>query len=787
MKSTAKLWYTSPAEKWVEALPLGNGRIGAMVFGGIREEKLQLNEDTLWSGYPRQYKMPNAPEAIKQAQQLVRENKLSEAQKLIEKEVTCHFSQAYMPLGNMNIRFMELFGEISNYRRELDIETGVHKVEFDCAGVHYVREMFISHPDQAMVLKMTASRPGCISFDMDIDSPLRMLEESCIETDGGVVTMTRAICPSNADPHYIGTGDPITYEILPEKKGVRFCSLAQTTFVGGDGGKGDCRACVREADEAEIRFFVRTSYNGYDKQPETEGKNPEADVDIDRKAALTLSYDELKQRHVDDFAAIMNRCDFHLETEKTDLPTIDRLRAFRENPEDPALYELLFQYGRYLTVSASRPGTQATNLQGIWNDSMLPPWSSNYTININTEMNYWPSEPANLSEMTGPLFDLIEGIHQTGKQTAKDFYGARGSVAHHNTDLWRHSTPVGLQREGSMVWAYWPMSLGWMSRHLVDHFLYTNDTDFLREKAMPVLRDAALFYCDALQDDGRGYLSISPATSPENNFLFNGEKVSGAANATMQDAIIKEVFANYLKGLEILGMEDDLADMIREKNAQIRPYTIGSKGQLLEWTEEYEEPEPHHRHLSHLYPFHPGTQITEKTPELRDAVRKTLELRGDDGTGWSLGWKINMWARMNDGDHALELIKMQLRLVGDSDIIYVKGGGTYPNMFDAHPPFQIDGNYGATAGICEMMLRSRAEDDQYTVDLLPALPASWADGEITGLKTMGGLTVDIRFEGGKLAEAKIKAEQAPFRPVAVRYAGATLAVVDSPCDLTLQA
>ena len=794
MKSTSKLWYTEPAQQWVEALPIGNGRIGAMVFGGVQEEKLALNEDTLWSGHPRQYKREHAPEAIAKAQELVREGKLYEAQTLIEREVTSHYSQAYMPLGNMYIRFigpgfMSVGAQVEHYRRELNIETGVHTVEFDFAGAHYVRETFISHPDQALVVKLTADKPGRIGFDMEMDSQLRMLDVVCSEKEfGRVETTFRAICPTCADPHYDTDGtNPITYSDLPGEKGVRFCVIAQTTFTGGDGGKGDCRACVRDADEAEIRFFVRTSYNGFDKFPETEGKNAEADVRADVEKAFGLDYAALKARHVEDFSSIMNRCDFHLDTEKADMPTIERLRAFREHPEDPALYELLFQYGRYLTVSASRPGTQATNLQGIWNDSTLPPWSSNYTININTEMNYWPAEPTNLSDMAEPMFDLIEGIHETGKQTAKDFYGARGSAAHHNTDLWRHSSPVGNQRKDNMVWAFWPMSLGWMARHMYDHFLYTNDLAFLRDRAMPVLRDAALFYCDALADDGHGHLAIFPATSPENTFLYEGNRVSGAANATMQDAIIKEVFTTYLKGLEILGQTDELSAEISEKLAKIRPYQIGSKGQLLEWTEEYEEAEPHHRHLSHLYPFHPGTQISEKTPELMQAVRRSLELRGDDGTGWSLGWKINMWARMNDGDHALQLIKMQLRLVGDSKVIYTKGGGTYPNMFDAHPPFQIDGNYGATAGICEMLLRSREDDGVYAVELLPALPTSWTDGEIKGVKTMGGLTVDIRFAGGKLAEAKVIAEAAPYRPVAIRYQGKTLATVDSPCALTLNA
>lgn len=783
MKSTARLWYTSPAQKWVEALPLGNGRIGAMVFGGVQEEKLALNEDTLWSGHPRQYRRENAPEAIRDAQALIRNGKLAEAQKLIEQKVTSEFSQAYMPLGDMVLRFIGLGGEPQDYVRELNIETGMHSVRFSLHGVQYLRETFISYPDQALVMRLSADQGRCISFDMALDTQLKKLEEGVKEVSDVKSTMLlRAVCPSQADPHYVDAGTPIVYEDDPRLSGVRFCAIADICISGGETGWIDGGVAVRGADSAEIRFVVRTSFNGFDKFPGVDGKNAEADAHADLAALSAHSYAYLKARHETDFASCMNRCDFHLDAPKQEMSTLERLRAFRENQHDPALYELLFQYGRYLTVAASRPGTQATNLQGIWNDSMLPPWSSNYTVNINTEMNYWPTEPTNLSDMTAPLFDLIHGMHENGKITARDYYGARGSAAHHNTDLWCHTTPVGNGREGSMVWSFWPNSLGWMCRHLFDHYLFTGDETFLREQALPVIRDATLFYCDAMVDDGNSHLSIYPATSPENVFIYEGTPVSGAANATMQEAIVKEVFLSFLECLEILGMEDELAATVREKLDKIRPYTIGSQGQLLEWTKEYEEREPHHRHQSHLYPLYPGMQITEATPELMDACKRSLELRGDEGTGWSLGWKINLWARLNDGDHAMQLIKMQLRLVDDSEFNYTNGGGTYPNMFDAHPPFQIDGNYGATAGICEMLMRTRPEE----LILLPALPGEWPDGKITGLRAMGGLTVDIRFAGGKLAEAHICADITPRKPVRVVYAGRTLAMIEGPCDIVLK-
>lgn len=774
MRSAKRLYYTQPAQQWVEALPLGNGRMGAMVFGGTDTERIALNEDTLWSGYPHRYARKNAPEAIARAQELVRVGKLVQAQALIEEEATAEFVQAYMPLGDILLSFPDLRPETDDYVRELDLETGIHTVTFSRNGITYKREMFISHPAQALVLRLTASCPGAINVDMRLTTQLRMLEESIAEEEQGTTSVLRAICPSNADPHYVSSEEQIYYGDTPAEKGIHYCAMAKMMPTGGIWGYGNGAACVRDADAVEIRFFVRTSFDGYQKHPWLEGRNCGADVRNDIAAIAQCTYAQLLEKHTEDFSAIMNRCDFHIDAKRSEMPTIERLRSFRETQYDPELYELLFQYGRYLTVSASRVGSEPMNLQGIWNESLVPPWSSNYTININTEMNYWPAEPANLSDLAEPLFRFTEELCEKGKEAAQDFYGARGSVAHHNSDLWRHPTPVGNRTPKCLVWAFWPMSLGWLCRHLFDHYLYSGDQVFLREKVLPILREAALFYCDTVRENGSGSLSIFPATSPENHFFYDGEDIAGAPSVTMQDAIIREVFDEFAQTLEILGLTDDLSDTIAQILPRIRPYTIGSKGQLLEWTEEYEEAEPHHRHQSHLYPLHPGTQITENTPALMQACARSLELRGDDGTGWSLGWKINLWARLGQGDHALKLLNMQLRLVGDNTAITTKGGGTYPNLFDAHPPFQIDGNFGATAGICEMLLRSRPD----TMILLPALPSAWRDGEVRGLCAMGEMTVDISFADGRLSSAQILCHRTPNKPVSVLYDGNVLLSID---------
>jgi alpha-L-fucosidase 2 len=536
---------------------------------------------------------------------------------------------------------------------------------------------------------------------------------------------------------------------------MRFCAMARVLAVGGAVTEADGALDVAGADEAVILLVARTSFNGFEHHPHVNGIDEYALARADMRALRGKAYPALWAAHLRDYQALYRRVTLSLDDDRYDRePTARRLAAFENRGDDRGLIELMFHYGRYLTIAASRAGSEPMNLQGIWNAELRAPWSGNYTININTQMNYWPTEAAALPELAQPLHRLIDELRRTGARTARLHYGAGGAVAHHNSDLWRLSNPVGEGREGSSVYACWPMGFGWLCAHLYEHYRYTRDAAFLREKALPALRDAARFYLDILANDGDGTLSVIPATSPDNSFILNGVHCPVARAAPRSGAIVREVFENYLSALSSLGADEPMAAEARSALGRLRPYQIGSKGQLLEWDREYEEAEPHHRHVSHMYPLHPSRQIApDTTPALADACKKTLELRGDDGTGWSLGWKINMWARLWDGDRALKLLKMQLRYVdADAGLNYRGGGGTYANLFDAHPPFQIDGNFGACAGVIELLLQSR--DDE--IFLLPALPAEWKRGAATGLRAHGALEVDIAFEDGALTSATLR-------------------------------
>ena len=780
MKSTHKLWYSAPAATWNEALPLGNGRIGAMFFGGAVESHLQLNEDTIWSGYPRSYPRPGNADTLADIRRMLDEGRYAEAEVETSYRFTGPDCQSYLPMGDLYITFDGERAE--DYTRELDIEKGIACAKYLLDGNAVSQEVFISHPDQALVMQILAEKP--INVRISLTSQLKHITDAHMG-----VLMLDGLCPNNRIPQGVSPDDPSLCPDDPAKQGISF-RAALTAETNGETSNESNALSITNATRIVIRMTARTSFNGLDKHPQLEGRNAAAACALDMNRVRALDYSTLKARHCADFASYMNRVDFVLGGEKNDLPTDARLEAFGETQEDAGLVELMFQYGRYLTVAASRPGTRATNLQGIWNDNIRPPWFCGFTTNINTEMNYWPTEAANLSEMHEPLFTFLEGLRKTGAVCAREWYNARGMVTHHNIDIWGHASPANAVFKGDPVFpfipqcTFWPMSSAWMSRHMMDHFLYTMDYEFLAEKALPVLRDCVQFFVDVMVEVENGYYAVSPATSPENTYIENGVNQGVAKASAMNNAIVRELFANYIAALDLLHINEGLREKVEALLPKVMPYAIGSKGQLLEWEKEFQEADPRHRHVSHLYGLHPSHQITpDETPDLAAAAKQTLIVRGDEGTGWSLGWKINFWARLFDGEHALTLLKRQLRLVDPSDsTASMKGGGTYPNLLDAHPPFQIDGNFGACAGIGELFVQSRPD----ALLLLPALPSEWTEFAISGIKAMHDMEVSIEKSADGI-RAVIKASRRPLSPIPVSLMGKAVGTIAAPGEYVFTA
>jgi alpha-L-fucosidase 2 len=568
-----------------------------------------------------------------------------------------------------------------------------------------------------------------------------------------------------------GSRRPFAKQVLygdeVDGKGMFFEAQLEVRHSGGEITQTENGLQIAGADEVILLLSMATSFNGFDKSPTNEGKDPsEINRNILQKVK-NKSFSEIKNTHVADYKDLFERVDFELKSDDfSKFTTPERLKNYTAN-NDFNLNTLLFQYGRYLMISGSRPGGQPLNLQGIWNAQVIPPWNSGYTININTEMNYWPAEVTNLSECHEPLFRLIKECLVNGAETAKNMYGNRGWVAHHNVDIWRQTYPVDNQARFS----FWPMAQGWLTSHMWERYLFTEDETFLKNELYPVIKGAAEFYADWLVESKEGYLLTPVSTTPENAFYTPDKQVATVSMGTTMDmAIIRETFERTILASEKMGVDEDFRSELKTKQAKLLPYKIGSKGQLQEWSVDFEEAEPQHRHLSHLYGFHPGDQITrEKTPALFKAVRKTLELRGDAATGWSMGWKINFWARMYDGDHAMKIIKNFFNYVEEGSTEYT-GGGLYPNLFDAHPPFQIDGNFGYTAGVAEMLLQSH----QDKIRLLPALPAEWKDGKISGLKSRGNIEVSLEWKDGNLIGATLKSQK--DKTVFVDYNGKTIEV-----------